>query len=853
MCLRRLSILFVFLVAGAGVATAGPNVAIDNILMSKVNGVTKVEIWPGCTMRYIDHSPTTAGLEVRIRVAAGPECTELLDAVASERYSPSSLRLGNVEEVIFDRFSNRDTYITLKFLEPQKFEIRQHQVGWIEVFVDTTVASASLPASRPDPIAAQTQPPPPVVPGLRPQVQDRRTVPAQRTSRPTTRVNVPPSNTGDIVIQLGVFSNAAPAIAELARTNTPHFAYTTEFDVNATTWEGLALGFFTSEDEAAAVLASLAASFPDAWIRFVSDEERELATAGGEARDRLANDIPAVRMVAGKTLSPPEADSALADGRRAILERRYPDAVRLYTDVLESAGHSHGPEAREMLGIALERSGRTTEALAEYEAFGVEYPEHMLASRVDERRRALETAMLESRSTTVSAPAPVIRQDGGWEFRGGISHYYWRNQEQIVHDGNYRVSSSGVLGLADITATRRGERFDVLARVNAAYQHNLVEFDRTGDIGWVSDAFVDVRDKDWGWQGRIGRQSRREDGVPGRFDGAGIRYFWKDDLSFSVSAGVPFDSPRFVSDSSRGFVAASARASSLWDGRVSASAYTHQQTADGIYDRQAVGGEVVYRAGRLATVALVDFDVSYNVLNTFLLNSSWRLDNGWTLSGRVDVGALPYLMTRNALIGQSASSIDELLETYTEGQVRRLARDRTAQSTTLSAGLSMPFGERFDLSFDVSMRQAEATVASGGVAAVPDTGAQLFLNAMAVGTGLLRDNDLWMLSLRSDSTLSRDTQTIIADGRLPFGRALRINPRVTVARHTPNQPNASEQTVITPALRILWRWKNLLVDLEAGARWSNRELPFFESDPFTPDGTEELRGGFVNLGYRLEF
>ena len=167
--------------------------------------------------------------------------------------------------------------------------------------------------------------------------------------------------------------------------------------------------------------------------------------------------------------------------------------------------------------------------------------------------------------------------------------------------------------------------------------------------------------------------------------------------------------------------------------------------------------------------------------------------------------------------------------------------------------LRQALGERFDLSFDASLRQNEGTVESGGVAAIPDTGAQLFFNAMVVGTSLLKRNDLWMLSLRSDSTLSRDTRTLIADCRLPFGRALRINPRITVAVHTPNVPDASEQTVVTPALRLLWRWKRVLIDLEAGARWSSRELPPLEADPFTPDGTEELSGGFVNLGYRLEF
>jgi len=846
---RRATLVFIAVLACPASLVAGPNVALDNILMSKVDGVTKVEIWPGCTMRYVDHSPLNAGVELRIRVAVDPVCAEQLDAVVSERYAPSSLRLGNVEDIVFDRFSERDTFITLNFSEASKFEVRQHQVGWIEVFVDTTVASASLPASRPEP-RPSAAPTAPLPPARRPEIRDRRAA----RSRPAARVNVPPSATGDIVIQLGVFADAAPAIAELDRLASPHFAYTTGFEVNARNWQGVTLGFFDTEEQAAVVLDGLRPSFPDAWIRFVDEDERGKALAAGEARDQLQARVPAVQSGTGQPLPAETLDTSMSEGRRALLDRRHSEAIRLYTTVLEAPGHEHGPEAREMLGVALERSGRIDAAVAEYRKFELEYPEHMLVERVAARRAALETALAASNATTAqTASAATRRRTAAWQIDGGVSHYYWRNQEQVVHDGNHRVTSSGVLGLADLTASRRGERFDVLARVNAAYQHNLVDFDRNGDVGWVSSAFLDLRDNDLGWQGRVGRQTRREDGVPGRFDGIGIRYDWRPELSLSVSGGVPVDSPRFLADSGRAFVAASARARGLWDGRVGASVYTHQQTTDGIYDRQAVGGELSYREGNLSAIALVDFDVSYSVLNSFLLNTTWRLDNGWILTGRLDVGALPYLTTRNALAGQTASTVDELLERYTEGQVRRLARDRTAQAMTAAVGLSLPLGERFDLSFDASVRQSDGTEASEGVAAIPDTGNQFFFNAMIVGTSLVKRNDLWMLALRSDSTLSRDTQTLIADIRLPFGRALRINPRITVAMHTPNLAAASEQTVVTPAVRILWRWKQVLVDLEAGARWSSRELPPLEADPFTPDGTEELSGGFVNLGYRLEF
>jgi hypothetical protein len=855
---RSVQKLLLSLLAIPSLALAGPNVALDNILLSKVNGVTKVEIWPGCKMRYVDHVPQGAALELRIRVLMDPECGELFSEVSNERYLQSDLRMGNVREIEFDRLNDRDTFITLHFNAPQVFEVRQHQIGWIEVYVDTNLASAGLPASKPPPLvspAPATSSSSSIIP---PTVVDRRSAPQQQSAppQPSKRVNVPPSNEGDYVVQLGVFANPGQAVAELERSGSPHFSYSTRFEINAQTWHGLQLGFFDSEAEAEAVLADFAARFPDAWVRFVSDEERQLARSGEDIRDSIASDIPAVRVTRARSLDDATLASSMSDGRMALLDQRYDDAIRLYTSVLQSPGHDHGPEAREMLAIALERSGRTEAALAEYRAFLVEYPGHMMSARVGERLTTLELA-----SGVASTPfrgAPVANStDNSWQVNGGISHYYWRNQEQVVHDGNYLVSGSGVLGLAHVTAARRGDRFDILTRFNGAYQHNLVEYDTTGDVGWVSDAYIDVNDREWDLRARVGRQTRRQDGIPGRFDGAGLAYAWKPDLTFSVSAGVPVDSPRYVTSSSRAVVAGSIRASQLWDGRIDASVFATQQVVDGILDgildRQAVGGELVFTQGNLTAVSLVDFDVSYNVLNTFLVNSTYRLDNGWSVSGYLDVGALPWLTTRNALSGQSATTIDELLETYSEGQLRTLARDRTAQAIMASAGISIPMGERFDVSFDVSMRESEGTVESGDVAAIPATGAQLFVNAMLVGTSLLRENDLLTLTLRSSSTLSRDSNSLIFDSRLPFGRTLRISPRLTVTQHSPNVDDVSEQFIVTPAIRLLYRWKKVLLDLEAGGRWSNRELPPFEFDPFTPDGTEELLGGYVNVGYRLEF
>lgn len=828
--------------------SAAVNEALDNILVSKVNGVATLQIWPACQIRYVDHTPAEAGTEVRIRVSTGPDCADLLGEVKTEVYLPAGRRMGNVDDVVFDAMGGQNTYITVRFAEPQKYNVRQHPSGWIEVFVDTNIDSASLPANAPPPLAAATAAA--AAASAPPEFRSTGRAPRENPQRSerTTRLQVEPSSTGGFVVQLGVFASVDEAVAELLRTETPHFAYTTDFSVNGRTWQGLQVGFFDSEATAENVLADLRTTFPDSWVRHVDPDEASLARSQGELRSLQANRVPAVRISREAADDQGELAAMMASGRQALLERRYADAVDSYTRVLETPQHSYRAQAREYLGVAHERSGKHAHSIAEYEAYLIEFPDDEGAARVQDRLNALRTA-----GTPVSSEAIAAQQTaaGDWQFYGGFSQYYWRNEEQLVHDGNHVVSGSGVLALGDMTAAYRGSRFDLLARVNGAYQFNLVEADDTGDVGWLSDAYLSIVDHSLGLQGRFGRQSQRSDGVLTRFDGAALSYQWKPDISFSASTGFPIDSPRYVSGSHRFFYAAGAHVDNLWD-KFDISGYTHLQTVDGINDRQAVGGELQFRDGPLSVVSLIDFDVSYEVLNTALVNGNWTLQNGWRLYGMVDFGAQPYMTTRNALAGQTATSVDELLDTYTEGQVRTLARDRTAQATTASVGFGMPFWDRFDFSFDVTGRQSDGTISSGGAAAIPATGSQMFYNATVVASNLMRQGDLTILTLRHDTTRTRDMSMLLIDTRLPFGEGLRINPRVVLRQQTINA-DGSDQIIVSPALRLIYRWRKLLIDLEAGGHWSNRDLGPGVFDPFVTDGTEELTGLHLNLGYRLEF
>ena len=288
------------------------------------------------------------------------------------------------------------------------------------------------------------------------------------------------------------------------------------------------------------------------------------------------------------------------------------------------------------------------------------------------------------------------------------------------------------------------------------------------------------------------------------------------------------------------------------DSTTSVSLFAHQQTANGLLDRQAIGGEVLYRDGDYSVFGLLDYDASYAVLNTALVNLNWRFRNGWTLTSRLQAGARPYLTTRNALAGQAAVSLEQLGDSYTEGQIRRLARDRTAENRSFAMGLSIPLGDRMDLSADITINNTDATVASGGVAQIPATGTELFAIASLVTTNVLGAIDLFRVSTQYQQSDWRTSTHMILDGRFAIGRRLRLTTGLRVESHE-RTVSGEEHRVLAPSIRLQYRVSRTLFDLEIGGRWSDRDLPPFELNPFVDDGSELTYGGYINAGYRLEF
>jgi hypothetical protein len=867
--------------------------AIEDVRFVKQNGVARAEIVFACPVRYLSHTPES-GVDVQVRIALEPECVAELGGggLRSELFDPPAGNLAGVKQVVFDTtIENRVARVAVNVGRIVRFAVSQgpmRNVVRIELAesgaaTDTGDRVPSLgpgeprgPASRPPP-SPEPAPRPSTAPPANPSNGSGRVAaapdpapaaaaepiaPAPPERRPLRLVQPAEAPVERFALQLAAGPNAAAeAEAPALSAGVNEVLYVNERKAGSREWQELRLGFFNTENDARARLAALVSAFPSAVITIATVDEQDSAVG---AR-RLQPGAPAVSATAGAAerspasrslpaLTPERRDALVAEGNDAMLAQNYDRGIQIYTRLLEEADYAGRREARERLGIARERNGQLAQARREYEAYLAEFPDDADAGRVRQRLAGLVTQAAPAavdRVERVAAAEPV------WEYDGGVAQYYRRDVYRPLDELPDETLQSALLSHVNLVVRRHGERFEVATRVDAQYRYNLIDADDAraawrdpADQLYLTNGYVNVVDQQRDWSARLGRQSLHESGVLGRFDGARAEYRWKPQIGLNLTLGRPVEYPRHSVDTHRQFVAFSADLDELvkqWD----MSFFGLMQEVDGLADRQAVGAEARYLGTEWSVVSSVDYDLSYGALNSALVSANWRATERLTLNGRLNVGVAPFLATRNALIGQSVASIDELLGTYSERQIRRIARNRTAQGHDGALGLSWPLFDRYQLNVDLMFSEFDATVASAGVTALPSSGPQTFVQATLVGSSVLKDGDTAIFSLRHGEHRNATTDTFVFDVRLPAAQRLRWNPRVALTSRT-NLADGSDQWIAAPMLRLAMRWPNHhRFELELGGQWSDKELP--APDPTFGEVSEEASAYFVNAGYWWEF
>jgi hypothetical protein len=144
---------------------------------------------------------------------------------------------------------------------------------------------------------------------------------------------------------------------------------------------------------------------------------------------------------------------------------------------------------------------------------------------------------------------------------------------------------------------------------------------------------------------------------------------------------------------------------------------------------------------------------------------------------------------------------------------------------------------------DVSHAIIEATPESGGVPATTKTTYRYYSTSL-LASNIVKQGDVAVLSIRySDSGNTRTTSANI-DVRYPFGRGLRVNPRLRV-EHREILSDGSTEWIFTPGIRMEYRFgQKARINLDAGKQFANREGGVFSMDRETY---------FINAGYQIFF
>jgi Outer membrane lipoprotein len=557
-------------------------------------------------------------------------------------------------------------------------------------------------------------------------------------------------------------------------------------------------------------------------------------------------------------ISPAERKSAAAamDDARAALEKQdYPQATQLLSKVLRYPEHEQSAEAQELLAITYQKNRQLSEAKAEYEDYLRRYPRGGRAESVRQQLAVIETVQTPSEEELRAA------KQGGGEFapgptasslKGSASQFFVRDDSfrnardpslpPDVNADQDQVHRNVLLSSLDVFGSWSNDQTKSKFRFSGTEEHQFGSDEN--EIVGVAALFLETTVNDWGTTARIGRQTRNTGGVLGRFDGALLGWQAMPNVRWNVVGGSPVarrkDEP-FKDD--KFFLGTSVDFNAVLDG-LDLSLFAIQQEVRDVTDRQAIGAEFRYLDQTHSAFLTLDYDTHFGELNAAVFNGSWTLADKSVLSGAADYRKAPYLTSSNALQGQQAPTLFQLLKERTQAEIAEMALDRTPAYTSANIGYSFPLKDKLQLNLDATAAHIDGTIASFGVDAQPSTGNEFYYSAQLVGSDVFRDGDLFIAGMRFSDTQDYNMYAADIGIRFPLTPEWRINPRVLFTARDGKTTDLAEYSVQPALLVDYYLAKDLAFEVEAGARHTWREQYGVKANE------TDL---FFTAGYRFDF
>ena len=765
---------------------------------------TEITIRFGCDVTYMGHLPRDTGDVLTIDLETTTICHGMPPSVADSRatHRPPAADKAALIQIEYDGERHGEKKLRLSFAKEVQFLVAPVNMS------DTVVVRV---LSKPDNVGAEVR----SSGALGRQVQ---------RARPTSDrfvINLESSLRYPAAADIPVMTLAAD-----------QKLFITEAQIDGKTWYRIRVGYFNSMDAASRVLRDLRGQYPTAWI----DREKTQTAAVNVVEVNSEPDIL-------EPIADGKSGQLMADARHAMTAGEISRAIQIYTKVLQQPPNAEQQVAQEYLALARERNGQVAHAKAEYERYLDLYPEGPGTDRVRQRLASLLAVSSNTPGGTAIGGMLASGQPSPWKFRTFLSQHYRRDVNQL-NDQDEVTSQSSLYSDISIDARRRGDRFDFSTRLTGGYRYDLLDEDTrsSGNDFRLSYLYADLYDTRTRLRGRLGRQTRSTGGVLGRFDGLNVSYSLNDRVRFDTVAGQPVYSTANSDEQSRQFFGISSNFTPF-SANLDFGVFYLQQEIDSLTDRQAIGTEVRYFGESISAWGSVDYDTAFNELSSAYMHGSWRLPGKLTLSGSLDRRRSPFLSLGNALLGQTSQDFGLLAQTWTEAQIRQQALDRSAITSTATLGLSRPLTPHLQLNINANRSIIDAMPASGDAPATSETEYSYFSTDL-VASGLVREGDVGILSLRYATSDAADVYTVSLDTRFPIGRKWRINPRLRVD-YREILSDMSTQWTYTPGLRMQYRLgRRGRIELDTGKRFSSRDMAGTDMDQ---------ESYFINLGYQLHY
>ena len=566
----------------------------------------------------------------------------------------------------------------------------------------------------------------------------------------------------------------------------------------------LKLGFFKTKKEANDASASVKAKYPGTWMTELSSADKKILAAWKQSNQIKSEKFENKKKIVFSAKKTVDLKKIMQRARNAMINKKYRLAIGYYTKVVNAGKSEYHKQAQEFLGVAREKNRQFTHARAEYSNYLKMYPEGEDAERVRQRLFALTTILLKPKDK-LKKPASRFSE---WQNFGSFSQFYRRDtttSTDIINSSETQAASSTVSSVFTFLSRKRTNTLNIKSQFTASHLYYVDDPDRN-ERGRVNIMFVEFSDVSNNKSIRLGRQSQNRAGAPGRMDGAWMEYRLSPLFKVNLVAGYPVNTT--ISNSlqkNKPFYGVSldvATESNTFDYNL----YTINQKVDTITDRNAIGTEIRYHKNKQNHFLAIDYDTYFDELNTLYFVGNWRFDNDASLVASLNYRNSPVLTTSNALQGQGDLTIETLLKSLTEDEIKKIALDRTVRYSSATISSYFRLSNVWDFNTDVTVSRLDSSVTTPANPPIAEilgqegSGNEFYYSFQFISNNLFKSDEINTFQVSRIDSKSYKKIRYLVSSSFKYNTKWRFRPKLIYEERKNTSGSVLKRFI--PALRI---------------------------------------------------